>query len=641
MNMKNTTTRVIIILAMCTLLTLICVITAVSVSAETEIERIEVLGTFDIEAGMTVPEDIRVPEDAHYTVEAFWYYYDDDGEMVTATGTFELGQYYNLDLAFIPEEGYCFPDRSIYLDLNGEIYDTVWPNSHLAVYYFYFDLSPAIREASVSYSDISAGMNTAQTQLSIPEDVMYTASYEWKRYNEMQGEYEPYSGILSEGYKYCLVLNLTSADGWYFDTYNISLTVNGEYVWAYPYDGVLSYEAEIDMRSQIESVYLIGVSEPAVGGIATVEGITVPQNAPYTLESVRYATLNRDYWAYDDFSGVFELGTEYTLIACFKAADGYTFADNYIDVYINGEYIDYCTGEEGYLYFYRDYKITRPIDRIDVAGVVDTVVGGVASTDGITAASDSPYAVTYCYWNEYEKGKGYKRFDGQTFRSGMKYELAINVNITNSEYSFAEGAQVYVNGEPAHVATVYDDSIYIYQHTATAPTVSEVGIMGFNMPEYGASTSLSGVSAIGEGYFISEIRWVEEYGEDEWAEVCSPTFTEGFRYTLVIHFGLEDEYFFSHDCIFTINGVEFDYYQKGNEYFSVSYTFDLDQDPDQPEQTEGDIDGDGMLTSSDITLFVRQLCGWTEEADTSLLDIDGNGRINNRDIIALIIMIAQ
>ena len=638
--MKRTTMRTAASVIAFLLVMLACATAAITASAETEIEKIELCGTFEIEAGMAVPDDIRAPEDAPYTVSAWWNHYDDEaGEYVTTEGVFELGNYYYLDLSIIPKEGYCFPDRSIYLELNGEKYDTVWPNSHMATYYFYFDLNPVIREAAVSYSEITAGMNTNDTVISIPEGVQYTASCEWKKYNEEIYDYEPYSGVLETGYKYVLTLNLTPAEGWSFDTYNISLTVNGEYVYAYPYDGVLSYDAEIDLRTQIEYVDLLGVTEPAVGETATVEGIYIPQNAPYTLESVRITTLDRDISEHVDFTGVFGYGTEYTLIAEFKAADGATFADNEVNVYINGTCVTYAYGEEDSLYVYYDYKFTRQVDRVDVTGVVPVVVGGTASIDGITAPADAPYYVSYTYWNEYEKGKGYTRFNGGTFRSGMKYELAINVDISDSEYTFSENAAVYVNGEPAHVAHVNDTSIYIYQHTATAPTVSEVGIVGFIMPEYGASTSLAGVSTVGDGYSISEIRWNEEYADGEYADVCSPTFTEGCKYSLYIDFELDDEYFFAYDCIFTINGEEYEYYRMGNEYFTVYHEFDLGGGS-EPEPILGDADGDGVLTNADILLSVRYLCGWDVEADSALLDMDGNGKVNNRDIIALIKTIA-
>ncbi len=52
--------------------------------------------------------------------------------------------------------------------------------------------------------------------------------------------------------------------------------------------------------------------------------------------------------------------------------------------------------------------------------------------------------------------------------------------------------------------------------------------------------------------------------------------------------------------------------------------------------TLGDIDEDATLTSTDITLVVRYLAGFTVDGARYSADINGDGKINNRDAIALI-----
>ncbi len=53
---------------------------------------------------------------------------------------------------------------------------------------------------------------------------------------------------------------------------------------------------------------------------------------------------------------------------------------------------------------------------------------------------------------------------------------------------------------------------------------------------------------------------------------------------------------------------------------------------------DGDVDGDGTLTNSDITLMLRFITGWNidTEGDLHLIDVSADGKINNRDIIACI-----
>ncbi len=54
---------------------------------------------------------------------------------------------------------------------------------------------------------------------------------------------------------------------------------------------------------------------------------------------------------------------------------------------------------------------------------------------------------------------------------------------------------------------------------------------------------------------------------------------------------------------------------------------------------DGDFDGDGAITNSDITLIIRYLSGW--EVDGAVADITNDGKINNRDAIALIIKVSN
>ncbi len=50
-----------------------------------------------------------------------------------------------------------------------------------------------------------------------------------------------------------------------------------------------------------------------------------------------------------------------------------------------------------------------------------------------------------------------------------------------------------------------------------------------------------------------------------------------------------------------------------------------------------DIDGDRMLTNSDIALMIRYLSGWT--VDGTVQDITNDGKLNNRDAIAMILLL--
>ena len=55
----------------------------------------------------------------------------------------------------------------------------------------------------------------------------------------------------------------------------------------------------------------------------------------------------------------------------------------------------------------------------------------------------------------------------------------------------------------------------------------------------------------------------------------------------------------------------------------------------------GDVDGDGGVTNADLAILIRYLSGWDVEIDLDAADYDRNGKVNNRDAIALIIDMAS
>ncbi len=59
------------------------------------------------------------------------------------------------------------------------------------------------------------------------------------------------------------------------------------------------------------------------------------------------------------------------------------------------------------------------------------------------------------------------------------------------------------------------------------------------------------------------------------------------------------------------------------------------------DPVSGDADKSGTVRNADLSTLVRYLSGWDVSIDTAAADYDGNGRVNNRDVIALIADIAS
>jgi len=86
------------------------------------------------------------------------------------------------------------------------------------------------------------------------------------------------------------------------------------------------------------------------------------------------------------------------------------------------------------------------------------------------------------------------------------------------------------------------------------------------------------------------------------------------------------------------------YYDNGRvsyasvNIFGESSTIDL---RDESENVSaGDVDGDGQITNSDVTVLIRALCGWNE-SNATYCDVNGDGKVNNRDAISLIQMVNE
>lgn len=74
------------------------------------------------------------------------------------------------------------------------------------------------------------------------------------------------------------------------------------------------------------------------------------------------------------------------------------------------------------------------------------------------------------------------------------------------------------------------------------------------------------------------------------------------------------------------------------EYF-ISFGSN-DEEEGKDEFDVYDIDNDGAVTNSDITYLVRSLSGWADASDR-MVDVNGDGKVNNRDLITLVIYVAN
>lgn len=59
------------------------------------------------------------------------------------------------------------------------------------------------------------------------------------------------------------------------------------------------------------------------------------------------------------------------------------------------------------------------------------------------------------------------------------------------------------------------------------------------------------------------------------------------------------------------------------------------------DYVSGDINGDGVLNSKDVTRLMRYLAGWDVDVNDSALDANGDGVVNTKDTTRLMRYLAD
>ena len=447
-----------ILLAVCLLMSSLAV-TGIAVSAE-EIPTIEILSPQTAVIGETAVSGMAtVPADAAYTVALRWCeFVVEDGIPLLSPfdGVFEKGKVYVRKWIITAADdwsGWAMAvDGEVTVDLlvDGEYLDTAWVWDDLLTSEYLgdtFDFTEKITAVTVSgITDAVVGEAPTTNGIAVPEDAPYTATAAWFTYDEEYNEI-PVEAF-EKGNIYYLNISLLPNEGYSFAE-DCAVTVNGEESdEAFVLSGEVSLTLEYNLTESIESVDISGVTEAAIGETAIIDGITVPEDAPYTVVA-EWITMN-DELEEEPFNGEFVIGQSYFLNLTVTAADGYTFTDDCV-VTVNGEEPDFSFVMGSELFIKVSYNLATPIESVDITGTEKVEVGKTASVDGISVSEDALYTIE-AFWLHTDtvalENSG-EPFVGK-FEKDQPYMLVLSAQAKDG-YTFTEDTAVTFNGKKLNV----------------------------------------------------------------------------------------------------------------------------------------------------------------------------------------------
>jgi len=387
-----------------------------------------------------------------------------------------------------------------------------------------------------------------------------TATTEW-----VDDEGQAFSGTFEDGKVYWLNVVLTAEAGYLFgEGASTSIFVN--YLWTDWAEASLDrtqteFQIRFSLLPTISEVEVNGVTEPVLGETATLDGITVPDDANYEID------FNASYW-YDDrtgdpLDGEFEVSV-YCLYLDIRPKANFDFSDE-VELYINGEQSNDFGSEALRMWAYPTYSLCEEITEIEI-DFEQPSVGDSPSEDYLSVLDDAGYEIGEVEW--YIDNLGTPELTEDDFEKKNYYVQAFVY--TKDGYSFANEVDVYINGEfqqsfggQSHMAMV---SIWF----SLCDTIDTIEISGVADAVLGEEATTEDITVPDEcGYTISSATWYK--GSLFGAEEFEGEFTKAM-YSLEIILEAEEGFEFAEDTAVTVNGEEItDFNANGSEAYVYLY----------------------------------------------------------------------
>ena len=491
-------------------------------------------------AAMTVPTLTSKYDDVNITAQ--WV----DAEYAPASGTFEDGKVYYLQLTVTAKEGYMMRGWLDVSDLESDRRGNGQTDGVKAVVNLKYSLMPKVSQVDITgVTGAVIGQTPTTSGIQSPDNVHY--AYDNAHWNN-ETTYEEFT-TFADGNKYCLYIYVRVEDGYEFAK-DAVVTVNGQKVErVYISDEYVEITMAYSFLKTIDKVD-VTIPAPQIGQAATLDGIVLP-------EGLELDTTESYWYEYDSASGeqtpvegTFLKGHKYSLDLRFYVKAGYELAEE-ATLSINGVSIDELLDTYGYLwegggYLNTGYSFMEMVNKVDITGVTAAVVGQTATTEGIQITGAGEF---HAYWME-DGSESPDPFTGK-FETGKTYYLQIDF-LAAEGCEYAEGCIITVNGEETENGWAYYTDGYVSLRYSFKTLINKIEITGLPQFTVGGTASVGSLKAPeGANYEVFGI-W-EASGED-YEDSFTGTFKADGIYMLVVGVQPKDGYEIAEDAQFLIDG---------------------------------------------------------------------------------------
>lgn len=522
------------------------------------------------------PIDIPVAEGSHYTVSGYWYYTDEFGEIHKA-GTFEAGKAYCFRLEVIPKAGYSLCTNGNLEISAGRDKNWVPATPTYACWDIRTSFAEVITRAELldlPTAEAGLALQGGIFPVKVPDGVAYTAEACWYIFDsEMNGWYSVETSeetvVVENGKKYRLKVQITPNSGYELSEKLIVAAYGKEQIpsnididrWC-----ICAYD--YTFLETITQVVVNGVEEPAIGQAASVDGLTVPEDALYTITMAEWCNSG-DY----SLAEVFEPGKNYELVITVMPKTGYEFSQNVV-VLLDGAPPDLIGANGSELYIYKNVSFEEIIPKIELSNLPEMQVGEISTTD-MTVPADAAY-IAWAEWHVWNDRKMvYERFDG-IFQAGKVYRLFINLVPGNGYRISKDATELYINGIKGNAIVGDDLACYEKVYGTDQKTIRRVELtVEKPVPEKHSSippviTAVSGNASLNEN-----CSWIT--GTLEKRTPFEGFFSAEGSYGINATVLAEEGYLFAEDLTVVVNGIVLPasaIRNRGKEVF-VTYFFGM------------------------------------------------------------------